>query len=164
MTDFFVEIGNAIKAARKEKKLTMQDLSQQVGLSQSAISMIENGVRQPSIQTLTKFSQALDVDFTKMILNATVTDKHNMASAHSDSFKLKTLDFEVDLHVSNFICEYDDPYIQKALYHALIQFLNNSFKDKYLQEQLDQLMKKTIKQALEEKQRELKKLYNRIQN
>lgn len=161
MEKIFIEIGSAIKKARKEKKLTMQDLSQQVGLSQSAISMIENGLRQPSIQTLKKFSIALDVDFTSLIQEVPETN-HINDSIPSNKLLLNTQDFQVNIELEDFQCSYSDPDIQQAIYNSLNDFLNTLFTDSYVSNKLDEHMKLTIERTLEEKQRELNKLYNRI--
>ena len=161
MENIFIEIGSAIKKARKEKKLTMQDLSQQVGLSQSAISMIENGLRQPSIQTLKKFSIALNVDFTSLIQKVPETD-HINDSIPSNKLLLNTQDFQVNIELEDFQCSYSDPDIQQAIYNSLNDFLNTLFTDSYVSNKLDEHMKLTIERTLEEKQRELNKLYNRI--
>lgn len=162
--EVFIQIGNAVKAARKDKNLTMQELSQEVGLSQSAISMIENGLRHPSIQTLKKFSKALGVDFTKIFLELTAIETTHSYPQTAQALHLATLDLKVDLAPLNFICEYSDPEIQSAIYNALTNYLREKLQDKNLHEEINTLMKQTIQETLSKKQSELQKLYNRIQN
>lgn len=54
-------IGERIREIRKEKLITMSDLASRIELSQGMLSQIENGVSGPSLDTLWKLSNALDV-------------------------------------------------------------------------------------------------------
>lgn len=54
-----MNIGNAIKLARTSKKLTLNDLATLSELSQSYLSLIESGKRDPSLSILEKISHAL---------------------------------------------------------------------------------------------------------
>jgi SOS-response transcriptional repressor LexA len=56
-------IGQKIKAARKSAGLTLDSLSQQIGISIQALSAIERGVANPSKQTLIGLARALENDF-----------------------------------------------------------------------------------------------------
>lgn len=51
-----------IREMRKAKHLTMKELGNMVGVSESAISMYENGKRQPDFETLLKIAEALGTD------------------------------------------------------------------------------------------------------
>lgn len=55
-------IGKTIKQARESKKITQQDLSQQVGVSRNYISDIECGRYIPSVETLLSISSILKID------------------------------------------------------------------------------------------------------
>jgi transcriptional regulator with XRE-family HTH domain len=56
-----MKIGERIRKIRKNKKLTMDQLAQRINSSQSAISMYENGHREPDYETLHNIARALDV-------------------------------------------------------------------------------------------------------
>ena len=56
-----MKIGDAVKKARKDKKLTLTELSHIAGVTVSFISDIENGKKQPSLETLERLSKALSV-------------------------------------------------------------------------------------------------------
>jgi len=43
--DFYITLGNELKRQRIEKKITQNDLSNLLGVSQVLISMFENGIR-----------------------------------------------------------------------------------------------------------------------
>lgn len=55
-----MEVGSTIKALRRKKKLTQQELADLAGLSRIYISQIENGIR-PSDEVLKKISAALEI-------------------------------------------------------------------------------------------------------
>lgn len=55
-------LGEKIRAIRKDKKLTLKDLTQLVGLSKSTVSDIECGKANPSITTLEKLSKAFNMN------------------------------------------------------------------------------------------------------
>ena len=54
------ERGSRFRLARKAKGMSMEQLSQQSGVSQSQISTIERGKADPSVNTVTRIAKALD--------------------------------------------------------------------------------------------------------
>ncbi|MBT9156101.1 MAG: HTH-type transcriptional regulator PuuR [Firmicutes bacterium] len=54
-------IGSKIRDLRKERKLTLQDLADAIGISVSMISQVERGLAHPSIATLWKIASAFGV-------------------------------------------------------------------------------------------------------
>jgi transcriptional regulator with XRE-family HTH domain len=57
-----VNIGNRIKKFRKTNSLTIKQLAEKVGVSQSYISQLENDKVNPSLGTLKKIANALDIN------------------------------------------------------------------------------------------------------
>ncbi len=55
------DIGQKIKALRKERKLTLQDVANETGFSPALISQIENNNVSPPIATLSKIARFFDV-------------------------------------------------------------------------------------------------------
>lgn len=55
------DIGQKIKALRKERKLTLQDVASETGFSPALISQIENNNVSPPIATLSKLARFFDV-------------------------------------------------------------------------------------------------------
>lgn len=53
--------GELIRKYRKEKKMTMKELGENVGVSEQAISQYERGLRKISLETLIKISNVLNV-------------------------------------------------------------------------------------------------------
>ena len=56
-----MQLGQRIKARRKELKLSLRDLAEQVNLTASFLSQVERDLTSPSIESLRKISEALDV-------------------------------------------------------------------------------------------------------
>lgn len=57
-----MSIGSRIKAARREKKLTQEQLAQQCGVTKGAISNYENDVSTPDVEKLSAIMECLGVD------------------------------------------------------------------------------------------------------
>lgn len=62
MTKAIDGIAASIKAARKARALTQQDVGQRVGMPQSHISKIEKGAVDVQISTLVQIARALDLE------------------------------------------------------------------------------------------------------
>jgi transcriptional regulator with XRE-family HTH domain len=56
-----MDLGYAIKLVRKELDLTQAELSEKAGISQTALSQIENGGKRPSQKTIEKICRATEV-------------------------------------------------------------------------------------------------------
>ncbi|MCL2337760.1 MAG: XRE family transcriptional regulator [Firmicutes bacterium] len=62
-----MKTGQRIKKIRATKRLSTNDLSKLTGISQSAISKLENGKRRADIETLEKIAAALNVSTDRLI-------------------------------------------------------------------------------------------------
>jgi transcriptional regulator with XRE-family HTH domain len=58
-------LGQKLRKLRKEQNLTQLELAQQVGITNGQISTIERGVSSPSLATLHRIAQALNVPMTE---------------------------------------------------------------------------------------------------
>ena len=56
-----MEIGHALNICRSAKKLSLSELAERAGLSQSYLSMIESGKREPTLSSIKKVAAALGV-------------------------------------------------------------------------------------------------------
>jgi transcriptional regulator with XRE-family HTH domain len=59
-------VGASIRAARKRRRLTLQELAERTGVSVSMLSMLERGVASPSIGTLVSVSSALGLHMAQL--------------------------------------------------------------------------------------------------
>lgn len=67
-------LGEAIKKARKERKLTQEQLGELIGVKKAQISKIENSLTDARFETILKVFKALNakVNFNVELLNQTV--------------------------------------------------------------------------------------------
>ncbi|MDE2324631.1 MAG: helix-turn-helix transcriptional regulator [Betaproteobacteria bacterium] len=56
-----MEIGHALKVCRSARKLSLDELAGRAGLSQSYLSMVESGKREPTLSSIKKIAKGLDV-------------------------------------------------------------------------------------------------------
>ncbi len=64
-TDFYtVDVGNRLRELRQERNLSMRAVARASGLSTNALSMIERGKASPSVSTLFKIADALNLPIT----------------------------------------------------------------------------------------------------
>ncbi len=64
------EVAKLLKAQRERRQLSMTALAAKAGLSQQMISYVERGVRNPTLDTLLRITQALDVPLGAIIAKA----------------------------------------------------------------------------------------------
>ena len=62
MKDIPKKLGSRIKELRKRRKLTQEKLAEQTEISYRFLSRLEAGHQSPSIETLAKLAEALDVE------------------------------------------------------------------------------------------------------
>lgn len=60
-------VGNRIRAARRSKKLTQEQLAELVELSPSHVGVIERGVKSPNLDTFVAIVNALDVSADELL-------------------------------------------------------------------------------------------------
>lgn len=64
-----MEIGKKIKLLRKERGLTLQDVSQKTGIAQSTLSRIEKGLRTGTVKTHLKICEALGMRISELYVD-----------------------------------------------------------------------------------------------
>lgn len=62
-----MNIAESVRIRRVQLKMTQQDLSRKTGIKQPTISAIENGVNNPTIETIVLISEALDCTVSDLI-------------------------------------------------------------------------------------------------
>lgn len=63
-----MNVGENIKKIRKEKGLTQKELGIRLGVSQAAIGQFENTEANLKMETIKKIAEALEVDYTRLII------------------------------------------------------------------------------------------------
>lgn len=67
MDEYLIEVGKRIKKVRKEKNMTLGDLSKKINKSKSAVSKYENGEINIDIMTLKEISDAFEIEIAHLI-------------------------------------------------------------------------------------------------
>jgi transcriptional regulator with XRE-family HTH domain len=65
------EVAKLLKAEREKRRLSMTAVAAKAGLSQQMVSYVERGIRNPTLETLLRITDALDIDLAKVIARAT---------------------------------------------------------------------------------------------
>lgn len=93
MRDQLVKLGKRIKEIRKEKKMTLQTLAEQTGLTAGLISKIENFRTLPSLPVLVAIANALKIDLAELFAGMSFEDKpHYLLVRRSDQEELERED------------------------------------------------------------------------
>ncbi|MDO9085488.1 MAG: cupin domain-containing protein [Anaerolineaceae bacterium] len=71
-----LEVGSRLKELREARRISMRELARRSDLSANALSMIERNLTSPSVSTLTKLAQALEIPITAFFRN--IPEKHNI--------------------------------------------------------------------------------------
>ena len=68
---------NIIKTARKQLGKAQTDISEEIGITQAALSLMENGRRRPSVNLAKRLGAALGVDWTLFFEESVGNEKEN---------------------------------------------------------------------------------------
>lgn len=67
MNELLKHIGTKIKAYRKEKNLSQEELAWRVNMDRSYLSELENGLKNPTVIMLTNIAQAMELDLKDLL-------------------------------------------------------------------------------------------------
>lgn len=65
-----IKFGKAVRRRRRELEMTQEQLSEKADLARTYISNLERGRINPSLETMIKISEALDVAVWALLLNS----------------------------------------------------------------------------------------------
>ncbi len=82
------EIGQRLKALREERKLSMRELAAQSGTSVSLISKVEAGKVSPTVLSLQKIVESMDLELYEFFLNGASNDPSERIVFHRDNMVL----------------------------------------------------------------------------
>src|SRR3712207_9422133 len=75
-TTLFRSLGKTIQRLRKAYNLSLSDLAEQSGVAKSIISQIERNETNPTLATIWRLSQALDVSIERVLATADRSEEH----------------------------------------------------------------------------------------
>ncbi len=91
MSDISIKLGKQIRNIRHSKGISQEKLAEIANLNVSFIGQIERGVKKPTVETIEKIVNALDISFYELFsfkeikdksLNSSITDKIVFEIAH----------------------------------------------------------------------------------
>lgn len=88
-----MNIGQKINKLRLEKKLSMRELGDKVGVSHAHISKLESGINSPSVELLEKLAEYFDIDISYFF----ITEEEEKGFTDSE----RSLLYERDLSVES---------------------------------------------------------------
>lgn len=70
-----MNIGTLLRKARKDQKLTLKIVAEKASISEGFLSQVENDVNSPSVDTLIRICNAIDIDAGNLITQANKQEK-----------------------------------------------------------------------------------------
>jgi len=113
MSEIVKQLGERIRVLRLERELTQEKLAEKAELNTSFIGQIERGGKKPTVETLEKIVNALDITFEELFSFERCVIKSK------DTTIVDKIAFELNGR---------SPDEQEAIYHLVKQILQ--FKDK----------------------------------
>lgn len=115
---------NRIREVRKQHGLTMKQLGDKVGLSESTISQYENGKRQPANETLLKFRELFNVSVDELL----GCESPNISQSNAIPVTRDTTTFDYDDLKNELIYLYDG--LSKSDQDKVLSYLRFLSKNK----------------------------------
>lgn len=84
----YKELGNRIRKAREQKNLTQEQLAEIIGMSNNYISNIERNHSIPSLETLLKICNALQVTPDYVLMDSIYTSKEYIKDEIAEKLQL----------------------------------------------------------------------------
>lgn len=100
-----MDIGKELKELRKKSGLTQSELANKCGLSKNAIWNYENNKRNPTLNTLNKISEVLNVDLGYLVASPPIIDNEtasNLAALGLGSEVLKSINIDDEQKIIEF--------------------------------------------------------------
>jgi transcriptional regulator with XRE-family HTH domain len=85
-----MKIGSTIRGYRLEKGLSQGDIEKRTGLLRCYLSRVENGHTVPSLETLTKIAQALDLPLAQFFTDNLVRNGTPMVKVSDEELRFLT--------------------------------------------------------------------------
>lgn len=145
-----MNIGKAIKYFRNMRKLTVTELSDMCGLSQPAISQIENGKRDPSQESIESIAKALNVSVNELVKKAeSYHDEHPKLDVYE--FKRRKERFMRTTDLSIFLTD----TIAIGININIVDFLHDSHRRRGLPSPIESLIGDTLYKIIDENRGEI---------
>jgi transcriptional regulator with XRE-family HTH domain len=87
--DISSQIACLLKAERQKRRLSLNKLAQEAGLSRQTISFIEHEVQNPTLDTLLRIAAVLGIDLDRLIKRARTRAEHETGKKSPRDGKVK---------------------------------------------------------------------------
>ena len=81
-----MHIGNAIKDLRQQRGFKQNEFAEKSGLSQSYLSLIEKGVKEPTLSILKQIANVLEIPMPVLVFFA--LDKNDISESKRDDYAM----------------------------------------------------------------------------
>ena len=146
-----MNIGKAIKYFRNTRKLTVTELSDMCGLSQPAISQIENGKRDPSQESIEAIAKALNVSVNELIEKAESYHEENPKKLDAYEVKRRKERFMRTTDLAIFLTD----TIAIGININIIDFLHDNHRRRGLPSPIESLIGDTLYKIIDENRGEI---------
>ncbi|KFE33603.1 helix-turn-helix domain-containing protein [Thioclava atlantica] len=105
-----VSLGDAVRRARRDRRLSLQTVADGVGISTGLLSQIERGISSPSVRNLRAICEVIGIPFMSLFEAAPSADRENgliVRSGHR-----RTVDFGDRGMVKSFLTAHDEGSLQ----------------------------------------------------
>lgn len=92
MLDIDIDIGSRLKALRRERTMTLQEVAEAADLSKSFVSQVETGSAQPSIGSLKRIADVLGITLADLFHDEAAEDKEPVAPDDHDVVSVVKVD------------------------------------------------------------------------
>jgi len=83
-------IGNTLRAVRRQRRLTLQELAERSGVSKSMLSQIERGLVNPTLSVLWHLTSALGIEIGDLLSNASISQRQGITE-HLKAYSTPTM-------------------------------------------------------------------------
>lgn len=113
-----MNIGEKIRSLRVEKKLSMRELGEKVGVSHAHISKLESGANSPSVDLLEKLATFFNIDISYFFTNESVFKKEESELINENNLTIESLKQQYNLVIDGKPAT--DEEIEKMIEHIKI--------------------------------------------
>ena len=116
-SDTYTEFGKRLKALRKTRKITQEELADEMGISKTSVVNYESGTRKIPLELIIKFAEYFDVSIDQLIsTNVTNKDKEHMIFSNNPRMIEATNRWYNEVGVVDFTSKELDQLIDFAKY------------------------------------------------
>ncbi|MED4061673.1 helix-turn-helix transcriptional regulator [Priestia megaterium] len=116
-SDTYTEFGKRLKALRKTRKMTQEELADEMGISKTSVVNYEGGTRKVPLELIIKFAEYFNVSMDDLMgINVTNQDREHMIFSNNPRMIEATNRWYTEVGVVDFTSKELDELIHFAKY------------------------------------------------